>query len=104
MTLNPAEILRTFNMSQRLLVLIIMALVGSGTYIAVQYLRTDDCTGIAKENVELLKVITETSKLLREGSIDVAQTKSISDTGYYELSPSEIAVSKLDSVISIYKK
>jgi hypothetical protein len=131
MNINPADILKSFNMSQRLLVLIIMALVISGTYIAVAYLKTDDCSSLAKENLALINTMVETSKLLRQGAVpmDVANTRSMaaestqdssmemrdtswSDMGLifpapmelYETPVTYVAAAKLDSILSIYKK
>lgn len=59
------EILGKFTQNQRLLVLVILLTFTVGGFLVSQYLKTDDCRSLMKENLEMQKDFAQISEMLR---------------------------------------
>lgn len=64
------DILKQFNSTQRLVVLILLLSFTTGTYLTSQYLKTDDCRVLIDENLKMHEDFAKISSMLRKKSMD----------------------------------
>ena len=78
-----AKILQLFTMKQRFMVLLVLLVFGSATYLIGTYFKTDDCSELVAENRALIDDYIKLSTIIREmgkESAEMAVNQPMSDS------------------------
>jgi len=90
-----AKILQLFTMKQRFVVLLVLLVFGSGTYLIGTYFKSDDCSKLVAENRALLDDYVKLSAIIREMGKESAEksryTFDSTSTIPLDMSPTDIA-------------